>query len=271
MKRIVVVDDQPILGTIYRTKFTAEGFHVEVAADGEQALELIERTKPDLVLLDLNLPKINGMEVLKRLRAQSTLATLPVIVFSANARSGITEEAFARAATMVLSKSSTSPKQIIEIVNKALAEGSQPPASEKVLESPTAPAAGPESQAKGIIVLLEDHADTRAIISLVLRRRGHQVTCVYTQADAMMLAKSNHVDAFLINRGRGDSAVLFCREVRAAFASPPVIVYSTVASAAEKQEVLEAGALRYLSTAAELLDIAEIASSLFSGRQSIAA
>ena len=134
-----------------------------------------------------------------------------------------------------------------------------------------APAADPESQAKGIIVLLEDHADTRAIISLVLRRRGHQVTCVYTQADAMMLAKSNHVDAFLINRGRGDSAVLFCREVRAAFASTPVIVYSTVASAAEKQEVLEAGALRYLSTAAELLDIAEIASSLFSGRQSIAA
>ena len=91
MKRIVVVDDQPILGTIYRTKFTAEGFQVDVASDGEQALELIGRTNPDLVLLDLNLPKINGMEVLKRLRAQSSFLTLPVIVFSANARSGITE------------------------------------------------------------------------------------------------------------------------------------------------------------------------------------
>jgi len=98
------------------------------------------------------------------------------------------------------------------------------------------------------------------------------VTCVHTQADAMMLAKSNHVDLFLINRGRGDSAAAsFCREMRTAFASTPVIVYSTVASAAEKQEVLGAGALRYLSTPAELLDLAEISSSLFSGRQSIAA
>ena len=271
MKRIVVVDDQPILGTIYRTKFTAEGFHVEVAADGEQALELIERTKPDLVLLDLNLPKIDGIEVLKRLRAQSSFLTLPIIVLSANARSGITEEAFAAGATMVLSKSNSSPKQVIEIVNKILADVLQPPASAKALEGPTAQVALPESQAKGIIVLLEDHGDTCAIISLVLRRRGHQVTCIYTQADAMMLAKSNHVDLFLINRGRGDSAVLFCREVRAAFPSTPVIVYSTVASETEKQEALGAGALRYLSTPAEILDIAEISSSLFSGRQSIAA
>src|SRR5260370_42298472 len=150
---------------------------------------------------------------------------------------------------MVLSKSSTRAKQIIEIVNKALADGSQPPASEKVLESPMAPAAGPESQAKGIIVLLEDHADTRAIISLVLRRRGHQVTCVYTQADAMMLAKSNHVDLLLINRGRGDSTVLFCREGRAAFPSTPVIVYSTGASDPEKQAALRASAQLYRRTA----------------------
>jgi CheY-like chemotaxis protein len=270
MRRIVVVDDQPILVTIYRTKFTAEGFQVEVASDGEQALELIQRTNPDLVLLDLNLPKIDGMDVLKRLRAQSSFVSLPIIVFSANSRSGITEEAFAAGATMVLSKSNTSPKQVIEIVNKTLAEGSQPPAS-KVLESRIALAASPESQAKGIIVLLEDHADTRAIISLVLRRRGHQVTCVYTQADAMMLAKSNHVDLFLINRGRGDSAASFCRETRTAFASTPVIVYSTVASAAEKQEVLAAGALRYLSTSEELLDVAEISSSVIINSQRKAA
>jgi len=271
MRRIVVVDDQPILATIYRTKFTAEGFQVEVASDGEQALELIQGTKPDLVLLDLNLPKIDGMEVLKRLRAQSSFVTLPIIVFSANSRSGITEEAFAAGATMVLSKSNTSPKQIIEIVNKTLAEVSQPPASRKVLESPMAHAAGPESQAKGIIVLLEEHADTRAIIALVLRRRGHQVTCVYTQADAMMLAKSNPVDLFLINRGRGDSAASFCREMRTASASTPVIVYSTVASAAEKQEVLAAGALRYLSTPDELLDVAEILSSVIIDTQRKAA
>jgi CheY-like chemotaxis protein len=211
------------------------------------------------------------MEVLKRLRAQSSFVTLPIIVFSANSRSGITEEAFTAGATMVLSKSNTSPKQVIKIVNRTLAEVSQTPAAGKVLASPMAHAAGPESQAKGIIVLLEDHGDTRAIISSILRRRGHQVTCVYTQADAMMLAKSNPVDLFLINRGRGDSAASFCREMRTAFASTPVIVYSTVASAAEKQEVLAAGALRYLSTPEELLDAAEILSSVIIDSQRKAA
>src|SRR5258708_547674 len=171
MKRIIVVDDQPILGTIYRTKFTAEGFQVDVASDGEQALELIGRTNPDLVLLDLNLPKIDGLAVLKRLRAQSSFLTLPIIVFSANARPGISEEAFAAGATMVLSKSNTSPKQMIEIVNKTLAESSQPLALRKASESPTTTEsdAAPQSHAKGSIVLLEDHSDTRAIISLVLR------------------------------------------------------------------------------------------------------
>lgn len=83
MKRIVVVDDQPILGSIYRTKFTAEGFQVDVAADGEEALELIQRTKPDAVLLDLMLPKVDGLEVLKRLRAQTSFKTLPIIIFPA--------------------------------------------------------------------------------------------------------------------------------------------------------------------------------------------
>src|SRR5260370_33391588 len=138
MKRIVVVDDQPILGTIYRTKFTTEGFQVDVASDGQEALDLIQRTNPDLVLLDLMLPKIDGLEVLKRLRAQSSFLTLPIIVFSANARPGITEEAFAAGASMVLSKSNTSPKQVIEIVNRTLAEATQPPGAGKVLESPMA-------------------------------------------------------------------------------------------------------------------------------------
>jgi CheY-like chemotaxis protein len=270
MKRIVVVDDQPILGTIYRTKFIAEGYQVDVAADGEQALDRIQRSKPDLVLLDLNLPKIDGMEVLKRLRAQASFVTLPIIVFTGNLRSGIAEEASAAGATMVLSKSNTSPKQIIEIANKTLAERAQPSESD-VIESPMTDAAGPESQAKGMIVLLEDHDDTRAIISLLLRRDRHQVTSVYTQADAIMLARSNQVDLFLINRGRGESATSFCTAIRDAFAATPVIVYSTAATPAEKDTVLRSGASRYLGTPEELLNVGEISAGLIADSQAMAA
>jgi len=269
MKRIIVVDDQPILGSIYRTKFTAEGYQVDVAADGEQALALIQSSNPDLVLLDLNLPKIDGMEVLKKLRAQSSFLTLPIIVFSGNARLGITEAAYAAGATMVLSKSNTSPKQLIEIVNRTLAPTSQTPGTEKIRESPKAQEL--EFQAKGHIVLLEDHAETRAIISLLLSRKGHHVTSVFAQADAMMLAKSNRIDLFLINRGQSDSSTSFCREMRTVFPGMPVIVYSTEAKPAEKEEVLRAGALRYLGTPEEILDVAEISSSIIIDSQRKAA
>ncbi len=262
MKRIVVVDDQPILGSIYRTKFTAEGFQVDVAADGQEALELIKRTNPDVVLLDLMLPKVDGIEVLKRLRSQPSFLTLPIIVFSGNARSGIADEAFAAGATMVLSKSNTSPKQVTELVHRALAEASRPPAPADVSENPATDTGNAPQFKAGTIILLEDHADTRALISHFLRRKGHQVTNVFTQTDALMLAKSNQVDMFLINRGQSDSAASFCREISTEFPGKPVVVYSTVASSAERDEALRAGALKYLSTPEELLDVAEISSML---------
>lgn len=160
---------------------------------------------------------------------------------------------------MVLSKSNTSPKQLIEIVNRTLAPASQPPATEKVVETPMAQV---EFQAKGHIVLLEDHAETRAIISLLLSRKGHHVTSVFAHGDAMMLAKSNRIDLFLINRGQSDASTSFCREMRTAFPEMPVIVYSTEAKPAEKEEVLRAGAVRYLGTPEEILDVAEISSSV---------
>jgi DNA-binding NarL/FixJ family response regulator len=86
-----------------------------------------------------------------------------------------------------------------------------------------------------------------------------------------MLARSNRIDVFLINRGQADSATAFCREMRTAFPDTPVIVYSTEAGAAEKEEVLRAGADRYLGAPEELLDVADIASSLILDRQRKAA
>ncbi len=269
MKRIVVVDDQPILGSIYRGKFTAEGFQVDVAADGKQALELIERTNPDVVLLDLMLPKVDGLEVIKRLRAQPSFMNLPIIVFSSSARAGISEEAFAAGATMVLSKSTTSPKQVIELVNRALAETPQLHAPANISESPIAHTRKLQvAETLGAIILLEGHADTRSIISHILRRKGHQVTNVLTETDALMLAKSNEVDLFLINRGQGDSAASFCWEVHTEFPDKPIMVYSTVASVAERDEVLRAGAFKYLSTPEDLLNLAEISASVIADSRS---
>jgi DNA-binding response OmpR family regulator len=65
MSRIVIVEDQEVLAAIYGKKFTAAGHEVQLAADGEAGLESINKGQPDLVVLDVMLPKLNGIEVLK--------------------------------------------------------------------------------------------------------------------------------------------------------------------------------------------------------------
>ncbi len=76
---ILVVDDEPAILRAVRTNLRAHGFHVETADSGAAALETYERARPDVVLLDLNLPDLDGAEVIRRLRRR---ATAPIIVLS---------------------------------------------------------------------------------------------------------------------------------------------------------------------------------------------
>jgi PAS domain S-box-containing protein len=78
---LVVDDDETLLGTI-RDVLKAAGYHVETAADGAAALTQVEAAKPDLVILDLSLPQVNGWEVLRSLRADTGTRALPVLVIT---------------------------------------------------------------------------------------------------------------------------------------------------------------------------------------------
>ena len=69
MKKLLIIEDDRIIGNIYSKKFAGEGFNVEVAEDGQTGLERISGFRPDIVLLDLMLPKLNGLDILTRVRA----------------------------------------------------------------------------------------------------------------------------------------------------------------------------------------------------------
>src|SRR5882762_8920993 len=117
MKRIVIIEDHPVLISIYRNKFIAEGFQVEIASDGQSGLEWINRIKPDLVVLDLAMQKMNGIQVLKQLRANPLFKNLPLVVFSDSAWQ---QQAWKEGATMVLSKSGHTPTEVVESVRNLL-------------------------------------------------------------------------------------------------------------------------------------------------------
>lgn len=80
---VVVVEDETALSTMLQYNLEHEGYDVAVAADGEEALVVIEEKKPDLVLLDWMLPEISGIEVCRRLRANNATANIPIIMLTA--------------------------------------------------------------------------------------------------------------------------------------------------------------------------------------------
>lgn len=83
MKRhILLVEDDPMLTELYQTKLEMDGFQVTVVTDGEAGLKQAKKLKPDLVLLDIMLPKLNGFAVLKQLKAGRGTADIPVIVLT---------------------------------------------------------------------------------------------------------------------------------------------------------------------------------------------
>uniref|UniRef100_UPI0040559C7D response regulator n=1 Tax=Candidatus Electronema sp. TaxID=2698783 RepID=UPI0040559C7D len=80
-KKILIVDDEEVILFLYREELEEEGFAVETALNGEQALRQFEAAPPDLVILDINMPGMNGIEVLRQMKERN--AGLPVILSSA--------------------------------------------------------------------------------------------------------------------------------------------------------------------------------------------
>lgn len=82
MSKVLIVEDDAVLADMYKDKFQFDNFSVITAADGEKGLEVALETKPELILLDVALPKINGMDMMAKLRADSWGAHVPIIVLT---------------------------------------------------------------------------------------------------------------------------------------------------------------------------------------------
>ena len=120
MKKMLIIEDDQIVGAIYRHKCQAEGFQVELAGDGEAGWSAIQSFHPDVVILDLMLPKLNGVEILNRVRGSAKFKDLPVIVLSNAYLNTLVQDAWKAGANHCLIKANCSPKQLIEIVRKTL-------------------------------------------------------------------------------------------------------------------------------------------------------
>jgi CheY-like chemotaxis protein len=104
-KRILVVEDDAVVGKVYQRRLIKAGFEVTLATEGGDGFFNIVKDKPDGVLLDLMLPQMDGLEILRKTRAQTQFQKTPIIVFSNAFMSGMLQDAAEAGATMVVNKS----------------------------------------------------------------------------------------------------------------------------------------------------------------------
>ena len=120
MTTIFLIEDDTVVVQVYRAKLLREGFGVEVAGDGLVAVRMLAAMKPDVVVLDLMMPKLNGVDVLKYIRSTPALQDTPVIILSNAHMTRLAQEAAAIGAERALLKSSCTPSQLIEVINDLL-------------------------------------------------------------------------------------------------------------------------------------------------------
>ena len=118
-KKILLVEDDAFVRDLYNTVLTKAGYEIEIANDGEEAVGMAGYKIYDLILLDIMLPKLTGMEVLKELRADGARAKdTPVYLLTNLGEENIMEEAYKLGANGYLLKAKYLPKQLVDEVDK---------------------------------------------------------------------------------------------------------------------------------------------------------
>lgn len=155
MKKILIIEDDQVVANVYRNKLILEGYQAEISSDGEAGLKLMRLFVPDLIILDLMLPGISGVEVIKQVRSEMEFAKVPIIVFSNTYLSNLIQEAWRAGANKCLSKASCSPKDFLEVVRQTVGDSgaiggltSRPAAAPAVAPTFPEPASDADFQAE---------------------------------------------------------------------------------------------------------------------------
>lgn len=116
--KILIVEDEPFLLELYDAKLTQEGFDAVKAADGQAGLSLAQLELPDLILLDILMPKIDGYEMLKRLKEDKRTKKIPVVIFSNLSQREEIEKGLKLGAKDFIIKSSVTPTELVDKIKK---------------------------------------------------------------------------------------------------------------------------------------------------------
>ncbi|MBL7150165.1 MAG: response regulator [Candidatus Pacebacteria bacterium] len=120
MKKILLIEDEEIMIDLLQRKLTVEGYEISVGRDGKEGLGKMKEVKPDLVLLDIIMPKMDGFEVMEEMQKDRELKKIPVIVISNSGQPVEIDKAQELGAKDWLIKTEFDPQEVIDKVKKQI-------------------------------------------------------------------------------------------------------------------------------------------------------
>jgi DNA-binding response OmpR family regulator len=120
MTKIAIIEDDPVISQMYRMKFEADGFDVQLADNGKKGVALVEHDSPDIILLDLQMPEMGGAEALTEIRKQPWGKDIPVIILTNLGEEEAPKEIRGLGIHSYIVKAELTPRQVVQRVKDAL-------------------------------------------------------------------------------------------------------------------------------------------------------
>lgn len=239
-KKIVVVEDEEILLELLRNKLETAGFSVDVANDGINGLELIKTAHPDLVLLDMMLPGLNGFEILEKMKEIGLLPAIPVLIISNSGQPIETERAVELGVRDYLIKVNFDPQEVLVRVN-ALLE-----AEKNGVPLRTGASGG---QSRGTILIVEDDVLLQELLDRRFLQEGFTSVKALDADQARRILAGSLPDVILLDLVLpGMDGFVFLEELKRGekTARIPVVIISNLGQKEEIEKGLARGAADYI-------------------------
>lgn len=243
-RTIALVEDDDILLNLLAKKLAKSGYDVKAARDGASALDLIKETKPDLVLLDMMLPKMNGFAVLEKLNKEKILPGLPVVVISNSGETIELERAKKLGARDHLIKVNFDANDVLDIVRRVLRQ-----------KADSAGGAGGSGQppknkesSLGSVLIVEDDSFLVDLLERKFEKLGYKTRRAADARQARDILEKESVDAILLDIVLpGMDGITFLKEIKSQdkHRDKPVVVVSNLGQQEEKEKGIKAGAADY--------------------------
>ena len=198
MPKILIVEDEEFLSEMYKIKFEQAGYATIVAGDGAEGFELAKKELPDLVLLDLILPKLDGFKVLAKLRQEPSTKKIKVFILSNLGQSDEVDKGMKTGADGYFIKANLTPSQLLEKVNGIFNNQGETAKDKKIIYNENFEHPAVEKKPAKIL-LIEDEEAIISMYKLRFDKAGFQIEVARNGAWGIKLAKQKKFDIILLD------------------------------------------------------------------------